>query len=128
MVINLYAKATVVGRLTRDPELNETKSGKAVLNASLAVNRRFGGDDAVDFFDVTAWEQVAKTVAAHKQKGDLVLVEGDLQTDKFEQNGQNRVKTKIVARNVVFLPSKNDANGENKSAAPGDDGFDDIPF
>lgn len=129
-MINLsYAKAVVVGRLTRDPELNQTNSGKAVVNFSLAVNRRFSKDDTTDFFDATAWGKTAELIAAHKKKGDQVLIEGDLQVDTWEQDGTKRSKVKIVAQSVVFLASKGENASSNNSNSNGvDDQYDDIPF
>jgi single-strand DNA-binding protein len=123
----MFTDVTIVGRLTRDPELRQTGNGTAVTNFSLAVNRDFKNDE-VDFFDVTAWKQLAELVAAHKTKGDLVLVQGNLRQDRFKgQNDENRTKVYVVANRVVFLPSKSD--GENSSDSTSSvDSDDDIPF
>jgi single-strand DNA-binding protein len=123
--------ATVQGRLTRDPELTNTNSGKQVVNFSLAVNRRFNKNDEVDYFDITAWGKLAETIAAHKNQGDLVMVSGDLQNDKWEKDGQKRVKTKLVAQNVVFVSSKgegNSSNGNGQTSNDTADDFESIPF
>jgi single-strand DNA-binding protein len=134
MVIDLsgFAFAEVQGRLTRDPELNETNSGKQVVNFSLAVNRRFNKNDEVDYFDITAWGELAKNVAAYKNQGDLVYVRGSLQNDKWEKDGQKRVKTKLVANDVVFVSNKGDGspstNGQSETASEKSEEFADIPF
>ncbi len=125
-----YAKSIVVGRLTADPELKQTNNGKDVLNFSLAVNRRFSKDDEVDYFDFTAWGKTAELIAAYKSKGEQLMVESDMQVDKFQVDGQNRQKVKNVAQSVVFLGSKGDTGGgDGSNANPHvDDTMDDIPF
>jgi single-strand DNA-binding protein len=117
MVISLsgVAQATILGRMTADPELKETNNGKQVVNFSLAVNRRFSKEDTADFFDVTAWGRNAENVAAYKSKGDLIFVQGDLQNDKWEKDGQTRVKTKLVAQTIQFVSNK----GENAPSTNG---------
>lgn len=128
----MFTKATVVGRIVVDPELKEA-GGSPVVNFTLASNRKFKGEDVVDYYDFVAWRDLATNFAAYKNKGDLVLVEGRLEQSKWEQEGQKRSKVQIVASNIVFLPSKNDdKNGgdstPNVAKAAADDNFDDIPF
>jgi single-strand DNA-binding protein len=122
----MFTDVQIVGRLTRDPELNQTGNGTNVANFSIAVNRDFKNDE-VDYFDVTAWKTLAELVTAHKKQGDLILVQGNLRQDRYEKDGQKRSKVYVVANRVVFLPSKND-DGWDKSESnnSGDDG--DIPF
>lgn len=128
MVISLsYAKSIIVGRLTADPELKQTNNGKNVVNFSLAVNRRFSKGEEVDFFDFTAWGKTGELVAAHKSKGEQVMIESDMQIDKFESDGQKRQKLKNVAQSVIFLGSKGD-NAESTNKSGVDDTMDDIPF
>lgn len=119
------------GRLTRDPELKQVgKENVDVVNFSLAVNRRFGTDE-VDFFDIEAWRKQAEVVAAHKSKGDLLLVKGRLKQDTFEKDGQKRSKVKVVADEIVFQPGKGDGSGNSGNSNSGDGGNtgdEDIPF
>lgn len=115
-----FNNVVLVGRLTRDPELRKTGNDIDVANFGIAVNRNFK-EDEVDFFDVTVWRGLATTVAAHKVKGDLVLVSGELRTDNFEKDGQKRSKTYVVGNTVRYLSSKGQGN-----SAPVED--DDIPF
>lgn len=122
----MYSNVEVVGRLTRDPELNTTGNDLSVVNFSVAVNREYSKNDEVDFHDVTAWRGLAESVAGHKKKGDLVLVKGKLRTDSWEQDGVKRKKTFILANEVVFLPSKNDGAGNSSNESSGDPN--DIPF
>lgn len=97
----------LIGRLTRDPELRYTPSGKAVATIGLAVDRGTTnpqGEKETDFIDVVVWERQAETVANYLQKGRLVAVQGRLQIRKYEtQEGQRREKAEVVASQVRFL-------------------------
>lgn len=104
-----YNRVIVGGNLIADPELRHTRGtpGKAVCEFTLAINRRrsAGGAAAADFVRVTAWEDLAETIAGHKQKGDGVIVEGRLRYDSWEaDDGQKRSKVTVVARSVQFMP------------------------
>ena len=98
---------TVMGNCTRDPELRFTPSGMAVATFGLAVNRRWQNrqtnewEEAVSFFDVTAWQQLAENVAESIQKGTRVLVTGRLDQRSWEtQDGEKRSKIEIVADEI----------------------------
>ena len=94
----------LIGRLTRDPELNYTMSGKAVCNFSIAVDRRTK-EDSADFFDITCWNAQAESVASNMIKGLRVGVSGVLRQDQWEdkETGANRSKVGVTAFSVDFL-------------------------
>lgn len=99
---------TVVGNATRDPELRFTPSGQAVASFGLAVNRRWQNkatndwEEAVSFFDVTCWAQMAENVAESIQKGTRVLVTGRLDQRSWEtEQGDKRSKVEIVADEIA---------------------------
>ena len=97
---------TIVGRLTRDPELRKTESGTSVVSFTVAVNRRFNRDET-DFINVVAWNQTADFLAKYGDKGALVGVEGRLQTRNYEdKDGKMVYVTEVVADNVQLLESK----------------------
>jgi len=101
----------LIGRLTRDPETRTTQSGKEVANFSIAVDRRFKGQDGVDvdFFSVSAWGNAASFVSQYLGKGRLVAVEGRLQSRKYTtQDGSNREVVEVVAENVQGLDRPRD--------------------
>ncbi|MCG9895726.1 MAG: single-stranded DNA-binding protein [Fimbriimonadaceae bacterium] len=108
-------RVILIGRLTRDPELRTTGSGKSVTGFALAVDRRFKGADGqdVDFFDITAWGQTAEFVSNYLHKGRLVAVDGRLQTRKYTtKDGQERQAFEIVADSVQGLDrARDDAGG-----------------
>ena len=99
---------TLVGNITRDPELRFTPSGQAVANFGLAVNRRWQNrqtqewEEATSFFDVTCWQQLAENVAETIQKGTRIVVTGRLDQRSWEtQDGDKRSKVEIVADDVA---------------------------
>jgi len=101
---------TVLGNITRDPELRFTPSGTAVASFGLAVNRNVQNKNSgewetqVDFFNVTAWYKLAENCAESLSKGDRVLVSGRLSQDSWEsKDGQKRSTVKIIAN--VIAPS-----------------------
>lgn len=108
----------LMGRLTRDPEMRTTPSGKSVTSFSLAVDRP-GNDDSADFFDITAWEKTGELVNQYLSKGRRCLVQGRLSFRSWEQDGQKRSKVEVIANDVTFLdgPSGSD-NAGGASAAP----------
>jgi single-strand DNA-binding protein len=105
----------LIGRLTKDPELRYTSSGKAVATIRLAVDRGTTnpqGEKETDFIDVVAWERQAESVANFLEKGRLVAVQGRLQIRTYEtQEGQRRARAEVVASTVRFLDRGQDAAG-----------------
>lgn len=112
-------RVVLIGRLTRDPELRTTNTGKNVVEFSIAVNKRVKAADGTDadFFRVKAWGQTAEYVNNYLTKGRLVAVDGRLETRKWtDQSGANRETVEVVADNVNGLDKpRDDAGG---SSAP----------
>lgn len=105
-------RATILGRLTRDPDMRFTPTGKSVCNFSIATNRRFKNaegtiQDQTEFHDVVAWGKLAEISHQYLHKGDPVYVDGRLQTRSWEApDGAKRQKTEINAENVIALGPK----------------------
>lgn len=115
-----YNRVILGGNLTTDPELRFTNSGKAVCDFSLAINRGRKNKDTADYFRVTAWEELAETVANYKEKGHPVLVDGRLQYSAWENaEGQKRSRVEVVAENIGYLGNKGSANGAANGTASG---------
>lgn len=108
--------ATITGRLTKDPELKTTPSGKEVVSFSVAVNGFKEGD--THFFDVTAWEKTAQLVSKYFHKGSRILVHGSLQHRTWEKDGKRQSKVEINAREIVFIDPKQDTS--TKDVVPED--------
>lgn len=140
------------GRLTADPELRHTSNDVAVTSFTLAVDRSYvkaGTERQADFIDIVCWRGTAEFASRYFRKGQLVAVEGSLQTRTYtDSQGVKRKAVEVVASNVHFAEPKRDSygnsqpangyNGEFQQPAPisngdnGDfveiDGDDDLPF
>ncbi len=106
----------LMGRLTRDPEVRTTSTGKTIASFSLAVDRG-GQEDATDFFDITAWEKLGELVSQYLSKGRRCLVQGRLRQDSWDdkETGKKRTKIEVVATDVTFLDGPNSDNSSGSS-------------
>ena len=109
---------TIMGRLTRDPELRRTGSGIAVASFTVAVDRDFGGRDGgekeTDFIDCVAWRQTGEFVSKYFTKGRMIVVSGRLQIRSWtDKDGNKRRTAEVVADNCYFGDSKRDSDGGN---------------
>ena len=107
---------TIMGRLTRDPELRRTGSGAAVASFTLAVDRDFGknenGERETDFIDCVAWRQTGEFVSKYFTKGRMAVVSGRLQIRGWtDKDGNKRRSAEVVADNVYFGDSRRDGEG-----------------
>jgi single-strand DNA-binding protein len=112
-------KAIVYGNLTRDPELRATPNGMQVCSMSLATNRIYNDRDgnrqeSTDYHNVVVFGKTAENCAKYLTKGNGVFVEGRMQTRSWEQDGQKKYRTEIIADRVQFGPK----SGGNASPAP----------
>lgn len=109
------------GRLTADPELRHTNNDIAVTSFSLAVDRsyaRSGTDRQTDFIDIVCWRDTAKFAAQYFQKGQLVAVEGSIQTRSYtDRDGNKRRAFEVVASNVHFAEPCRDRQGNSGNPA-----------
>ena len=107
---------TIMGRLTRDPELRRTGSGIAVASFTLAVDRDFspkdGGERETDFIDCVAWRQTGEFVSKYFTKGRMAVVSGRLQIRNWnDKDGNKRRSAEVVADNVYFGDSRREDQG-----------------
>ena len=114
---------TIMGRLTRDPELRRTGSGIAVASFTVAVDRDFGGRDGgekeTDFIDCVAWRQTGEFVSKYFTKGSMIVVSGRLQIRSWtDMEGNKRRTAEVVADNCYFGDSKRDGETGGSYAAP----------
>ena len=115
---------TIMGRLTRDPELRRTGSGVAVASFTLAVDRDFsgkdGGEKEVDFIDVVAWRQTGEFVSKYFTRGRMAVVSGRLQIRGWtDKEGNKRRTAEVVAENVYFGDSKKEESSGGNSYGGG---------
>lgn len=127
---------TIHGRLTQDVELKKTQSGVSVCNFTVAVDRSYknGEEKQADFFTVVCWRGLADMVSKYFAKGKEILVSGEMQSRKWQDNeGNNRISWEIMANGVDFCGSKSDNQGRDfpKNNAPKMEEIDtdsDFPF
>ncbi|MDR1781801.1 MAG: single-stranded DNA-binding protein [Bacilli bacterium] len=109
----------VVGRLVKDPIVNETQDGKKLANITLAVQRSFRnleGNYEVDFIDCVLWKGIAESTAAYCTKGSMIGIKGRLMTSLYKnEEGNTRKNVEVVAEKVSFLgyPSRNNLDDNN---------------
>lgn len=113
-------RALLVGRLTRDPELRRTGSGKAVTSFNLAVERNFKSDDQeADFINCVCWGKVAENTERYCSKSSMVSVDGRIQTRNYENNqGQKVYVTEVIADSVQFIQTNRNNNTATATQAP----------
>ena len=119
---------TIMGRLTRDPELRRTGSGIAVASFSVAVDRDFGGRDGgekeTDFIDCVAWRQTGEFVSKYFTKGSMIVVSGRLQIRSWtDKEGNKRRSAEVVADNVYFGESKRSSEGNSNYGSYGNNSY-----
>ena len=108
-------RVILVGRLTKDPEIRYTNSNIPVAQFTLAVNRRFAGQNGerqADFINCVVWRQQAENLGKFIKKGGLIGVEGQIQTRTYDEpNGQRRYITEVVCDSISFLEPKGATRG-----------------
>ena len=111
-------RVMLTGRLTRDPELRTVSNGKTVTTFSIATNEYRGGQEKAEFHTVVTWDRLAEIAAQYLGKGQLVAIEGRLQTRQWEDERKLRHwKTEIVANQVEMLSGRKRKDHAAESAA-----------
>lgn len=116
-------KIFLLGRLTREPEVRTTPTGKTVVVFSLAVDRPYKGRDGkteADFINIVTWNKTAELVGTYVHKGERLLVEGRLQIRSYDgKDGQKHYVTEVIADRVEFIEKRNGSG--TQVAAPKED-------
>ena len=114
-----FNKAILIGNMVADPELKQTQGGLSVCSFSIAVNRRFKGENGqqeCDFIPIVAWRQQAEFVTRYFKKGQPILICGQIQIRSWtNNNNEKRYATEVIADEVSFVAP---ANNEQKPATP----------
>ena len=115
-------KLTIIGNLTREPELRTTSAGINVCDFTVAVNRRRTQNNQqpeADFFRVSAWRKTGENCAKFLRKGSTVCVVGPVSVRTFQtQNGETRANLEVIAEDVEFLSGKTEDERPTESPAP----------
>lgn len=126
-------KCTIIGRLGRDPEVKFLQSS-TVCNFSVATDESWTDKQGqkqqrTEWHNIVAWGKLAEICGQYLAKGRQVYIEGSLRTEEYEKDGVKKYTTKIIARDVVFLGGKNEAQQSQASGAPAQDvDGDAVPF
>lgn len=127
-------KLTIIGNLTRDPEMRQTAAGQNVCTFTLAVNRRGKNKDAADFFRVSAWNQLGEICYQYLAKGRKAAVTGMVSASAWQgQDGRAHAGLEVLAQNVEFMSPKTEpaaAGGPPPEPGPGytEVTDDELPF
>lgn len=141
-------QCTFIGNLGRDPEIRYSKDGKAVASFSIACSESWKDKQTGEKKELTEWVNIsafgnlAEIIEKYLKKGSQVYISGKYKTDKYEKDGQTHYSTKIIAKDLVMLGGKAQANNEASEASQDEhnqsksDGYipqsndfdDDLPF
>lgn len=139
-----FSQATILGNVTRDPEVRYTQGGMAIAELSVACNERrkqASGEyiDEVSYFDVTCFGRTAEIAGEYLTKGSPVFVVGRLKQERWEKDGQKRSKVVVIAENLKLIGGKGGGGGsqqddggaserQHERSNSGPPQTDDIPF
>ena len=134
-------KVILMGRFTADPELRQTPNGVSVTSFRIAVDRNFNSNDGerqADFINIVAWRQTAEFIVRYFVKGQMIALEGSIQTRSYEdKNGNKRMAVEVIAEHVWFAGGKSDNGAPARPSNPCADttdfleissDSDDLPF
>lgn len=115
----MYNLVYLIGRLTADPELVVTETGKKVLTVILAVQRTYKNADGIyeaDFIKCILWDAIAERAAEYCHKGDLICVRGQIKTSTYNSDdNEKKYKTEIMVERLCFLTTNQSAEESKKS-------------
>lgn len=115
-------RVVLTGHLTKDPELKVTQSGLSVVQFVIGVQRQFArkdGEREADFISCVAWRKTAENIAKYFKKGQLIGIDGRIQTRSYDdKNGQRVYVTEVVVDNFAFLSSQKGQGNQNPSQRP----------
>ncbi len=112
----------LIGRITKDLELRYTQNNKAVCDFNIAVNRTYtneAGEREADFINIQSWGKQAENLEKYQGKGSLIGVSGELRVNQWEDEGQRKYKTFVLANQIEFLSSKtSDTQSDTQNTFP----------
>lgn len=123
-------RVTLLGRMTKNPELKETKNGKKYCAFSIAINEKIkDGEDLTTFINCIAWEQRAENIAHYFVKGKPILIYGNLRVSKAQkEDGTSTIYTNVRVSGFEFIPRDNSVEGDTVATNIEQDGFTKTEF
>jgi len=117
-------KAILIGNVGKHPEIRKTQSGISVVNFSLATSKKVKGEDKTEWHRIVAWDKLAEIIEKYVNKGDKLMIEGEIETREYEKEGRKVYTTEIRAWNMEMLGGKSEPH-KNIDL---DNIDDDLPF
>jgi single-strand DNA-binding protein len=127
-------KAILIGNVGKEPEIRKTQSGISVANFSLATSKKIKGEDKTEWHRIVAWDKLAEIIEKYVHKGDKLMIEGEIETRDYENDGQKVYTTEIRAWNMEMLGGKPEGNrnesvsNQKVNVSNLDDIDDELPF
>lgn len=121
-------KAILIGNVGKQPEIRKTQSGISVANFSLATSKKVKGEDKTEWHRVVAWDKLAEIIEKYVNKGDKLMIEGEIETREYEKEGRKVYTTEIRAWNMEMLGGKSEPQSEPDKNIDLDNIDDDLPF
>lgn len=116
----MYNKITLMGRIVADPELKTSQNGVTYVRFRIAVNRRFHNkneENKVDFFNATAWRSTAEFICKYFGKGSMIMIDGEMQTQQYEdRNGKQAAWYEVAVDRVCFTGEPKKETGYNRNS------------
>ena len=113
-------KVFLIGRVVKDPTIEKTENDNKRVYSTLAVNRSYKNNEGfydTDFVDFVAWGNIAENYSEYCRKGDLIGIEGKVETNTYEtEDGEKKKSTQIVADNITFLSSVKEKSTDNEKS------------
>lgn len=119
-----------IGRLTKDPEAKATSNGKTFCNFSIAVDRGYKdsqGKRIADFIPCIAWDPTASLITKYFKKGNLIGINGRMESNSYDDNGTKRTNYSILVNNIDFIQGKSESKSSIEEPSPYDDA-EEVPF
>ena len=127
-------KVIIVGRLGSDPEIKNTQNGKAVASFSVATSEKYNGNEKTEWHRIIAWEKQAEIAKNYLAKGNIVGIEGKIQSREYEDGGVKKKITEIICQSITLLETsdKSDKSDKKKiqtsTTSTSDTPDEDVPF
>lgn len=126
-------KAIIIGNLGADPEMRYSTGGVAICSFRVATSEKWKGKDGntnerTEWHSITAFDKLGEACGTYLKKGSKCFIEGKLQTDKYEKDGQTHYSTKIIAASVQFLDGRKDGGETSNATGGAASGADDVPW
>ena len=103
----MFNQALLIGRITKDIEVRRSQQGNAVVNFSIAINKKYQDKESVTYVGCVAFSKTAELISQYCGKGSLVMIEGEINTRSYEdKNNEKRYITEVIVRNIQFLDHK----------------------